>query len=112
MESPPVHGGPPDAPPSSRAGALLADLPARRGFAAGVVVRASGRAPTYYATHDRTEAAPEQIVTTETQNILLRQFHALSEAKKERQKRASADAAGSDEPKPKRSANGKEKAVH
>lgn len=100
---------PPEAPaPPSRACALLLNLPKTEGFAANVVVRPVD-SPTYIATHD-TEPPKGQVIQNETENILLRQFKALADAKKEKQKRAASE---TDEPRPKsaRTANGKAKAT-
>ena len=36
----------------------------------------------YIATHDRTQPPADQVVTTERQNILLRQFHARNESRR------------------------------
>ena len=79
----------------SNVGAHLANLPRHpsvpAGFAEGALAplrvpeRAASRV--YWATHDRTEPPPDQVVTMEKKNILLRQFHTREE-KRERQKRA------------------------
>ena len=92
-------------PSRPSAGALLANLPRHRAapasqFSSGstplrlVPERSTGAL--YIATHSRTEPPPDQIVSTEKQNILLRQFHAREEAKsRERQKRSSTEVAQS-----------------
>eukprot|EP00308_Calcidiscus_leptoporus_P004006 CAMPEP_0119375834 /NCGR_PEP_ID=MMETSP1334-20130426/36735_1 /TAXON_ID=127549 /ORGANISM="Calcidiscus leptoporus, Strain RCC1130" /LENGTH=112 /DNA_ID=CAMNT_0007394231 /DNA_START=20 /DNA_END=358 /DNA_ORIENTATION=+ len=74
---------------TSSASALLRDLPSNSRCCSQLkqpMERA--KAPvTYYATHEHTQPPPDQVVATEKTNILLRQFHQLAEAKRERQKR-------------------------
>ena len=83
------------AQPESKA-RLLQHLPTRCGLQnlnLKPVQRAEDKTKTYIATHDRTNPPPNQMISTEQQNILLRQFHTRAEKK---QKRAadSSDAAG------------------
>ena len=96
---------------------LLQDLP--RHHAAPAISEAlrpvqrigSDNSKMYLATHDRTEPPDNQVVRTEVQNALLRQFKARVEAK--RQKRASSDAGkDEEEPRAKRKANGKAKMTY
>ena len=54
---------------------------------------------TYLATHDRTQPPADQVVTTERQNILLRQFRARAESKKAQKRSA---ASSDNEPNAKR----------
>mmetsp|Transcript_29390 Transcript_29390/g.94485 ORF Transcript_29390/g.94485 Transcript_29390/m.94485 type:complete len:106 (-) Transcript_29390:215-532(-) len=73
--------------------ALLSGLPVRdaNAFAQRKLDAASfpvTEAPTYLATHDRTSPPPDQVVGTETTNIILRHFRQLAEKQRERQKRA------------------------
>ena len=74
-------------PSASRVSALLQSLPRRTDGPLDAAWRsASTRSALYIATHARTEPPATQVVTTERQNILLRQFHARAEqhAKKKR----------------------------
>ena len=75
---------------TERVRALLSDLPRHKAAPANYVppagtirAQASSPARTYVATHS-TEPPAGQIVTTETQNILLRQFHAKNDKRKKR----------------------------
>ena len=77
---------------TERVRALLSDLPRHKAAPANYVppagtirAQASSPARTYVATHS-TEPPANQIVTTETQNILLRQFQTKKDDK--RKKRA------------------------
>ena len=82
---------------------LLKDLPKHPHAPAAVKptrLLPDGSVTNYIATYERTQPPPSQIVTTERQNILLRQFQARAESKRERHKRAASDAI--DEPKAKR----------
>merc|ERR1719311_925797 len=76
---------------SSAAGSLLRDLPVRNPLAFSALGKsdpAKSHPVVYYATHDRTQPPSDQVITTEKTNILLRQFHQLAEAKRERLKRS------------------------
>ena len=87
-------------PPSHRQGILraLLDLPRHecapetdgaKGMRIAARVQASLNAKaTYIATHDRCDPPPSQIVTTERQNVLLRQFHARADKKRDRARRS------------------------
>ena len=96
---------------ASRVATLLHDLPRHR--AAPVVTEplrpvqrpAPDGSKTYIATHDRTQPPASQVVKTEQQNILLRQFHTRAARKRNseptreepRAKRRDTDAGGGDE---------------
>ena len=70
--------------------ALLSDLPRHRAapnvelLAAAKPVQRDNNVTkhVYIATHDRTQPPADQVVTTERQNILLRQFHARNESRR------------------------------
>jgi len=87
----------PDASAPPRPSALLANLPrhpkAPPSAAQNPVrVQASLTKALYIATHDRCQPPSDQIVQSERQNLLLRQFHARAERQiQERQKRASGE---------------------
>lgn len=46
---------------------------------------------TYHATHNRTLPPPDQVITTETKNILLRHIYQQHAEEKLRQKRAASE---------------------
>ena len=84
---------------------LLRGLPSRNAGAFGRIdakrspgadgAGAGGAPPAYVALHARADPPPHRVVKTEKKNILLRQFEAIAEAKRERQKRTRAlEAAG------------------
>ena len=65
--------------------------PAMSGEALKPQQRVADDSKTYLARHERTQPPASQVVTTETQNALLRQFRARAESR-QRQKRAIGDA--------------------
>mmetsp|Transcript_36367 Transcript_36367/g.60263 ORF Transcript_36367/g.60263 Transcript_36367/m.60263 type:complete len:103 (+) Transcript_36367:24-332(+) len=73
-------------------GKLLRDLPRAHFNPRSSQSLAWSKGPTtYLATHERTQPPPDQVVVTEKTNILLRQFHQLAEAKRDRAKRAASE---------------------
>uniref|UniRef100_A0A7S4C263 DET1- and DDB1-associated protein 1 domain-containing protein n=1 Tax=Chrysotila carterae TaxID=13221 RepID=A0A7S4C263_CHRCT len=79
----------------SAASAFMRDLPSSSNLCSQLkpaAERPKAPLPTvYYAKHQFTEPPPHQVVETDKTNILLRQFHQLAEAKRERQKRLPTD---------------------
>ena len=60
----------------------------------------------FIATYERTQPPASQIVTTERQNILLRQFQQRAETKRQHKRAAAAAAESGDEPKAKQRREG------
>ena len=88
---------------------LLSDLPRHRAAPAtiadsalaGGVQRDNTSSKIYLATHEHTQPPANQLVTTEKQNILLRQFHARAESKRAQKRANSSEPTKLVEPAPK-----------